>query len=349
MNISTIDLSQLEPLLQEIKRTYVDRGLSYGWKSNIKKDYDYGHWNNMILPNSKVINYDHSELGLIDYHPAVKELWERVQEVIGDRKLVRAYVNGYTYGTDAYYHIDDEWLFTEYGDDITSETVLIYLNDEWNRDWGGETSIIDDDDNFLASVFPAKNRGLVFDSNLWHRAGSVTRMCPELRSIIVFKTAGPEYNRPHVQWVKEKTEDIPHSGTTLFRHLYNTAMTIESMKGVPHHIINAGLYHSVYGTEWFDPKLDVSRDEIRELIGEKAENLVHIFCTLQYRYESILNNTQGWNAETHFGLLLLELANMLEQMERQAPNEERNKRVAALDAAINRYERKFDNEESRDD
>jgi SM-20-related protein len=341
MNISTVDLTPIEHLLDDIKRTYVDRGLSYGWKSNIKKDYDYGHWNNMILPNSKVINYDHSELPYIDFHPAVKELWEHVQEIIGERKLVRAYVNGYTYGTDAYYHIDDEWLFDEFGDDITSETVLIYLNDEWNRDWGGETSIIDDNDNFLASVFPAKNRCLIFDSNLWHRAGSVSRMCPELRSIVVFKTAGPEYNRPHVQWIKDRTEGIPHSSTDLFHHLYNTAMTIESMKGVPHHIINAGLYHSIYGTEYFDPELEVTKEEVIEQIGEKAENLVHLFCTLKNRYDSILNNTGNWDAETHFGLLLLELANMLEMMERQAPSEERNKRVEALDAAINKYDRKF--------
>jgi SM-20-related protein len=342
MNISTVDLEPIEFLLEDIKRTYVDRGLSYGWKSHIKKDYDYGHWNNMILPSSKVINYDQANLPFIEYHPLVKELWTHVQEILGPRTLVRAYVNGYTFGTDAYYHVDDEWLFDEYGDNITSETVIVYLNGEWHHDWGGETSIIDNDDNFLASVFPKKNRCLIFDSNLLHRAGSLSRMCPELRSIIVFKTAGPQYNRPHVQWIKDRTEGIPHSGTDLFHHLYNTAMTIESMKGVPHHIINAGLYHSIYGTEYFDPELEVTKEEVIEQIGEKAEKLVHLFCTLKNRYDSILNNTGNWDAETHFGLLLLELANMLEMMERQAPSEERNKRVEALDAEINKYEREFE-------
>ena len=158
----------------------------------------------------------------------------------------------------------------------------------------------------------------------------------------VFKTAGPQYNRPHVKWIKDRTEGIPHSGTDLFHHLYNTAMTIESMKGVPHHIINAGLYHSIYGTEYFDPELIVTKEEVIKQIGEKAERLVDLFCTTTNRYHSILNNTGNWDAETHFGLLLLELANMLEMMDRQEPNEERNKRVQALDDAINKYERNFD-------
>jgi SM-20-related protein len=340
MNISTIDLTPVEPLLKSIKQTYVDNGMSYGWKSHCKKEYDYGHWNTRILVDSRVINYDQAQLPMIEYHPLVKQLWDEVQSVIGERTLVRAYVNGYTFGTDAYYHVDDDWLFHEYGDDITSETVLIYLNENWHHDWGGETSIIDSNDNFLASVFPKKNRCLIFDSNLLHRAGSVSRVCPELRSVIVFKTASTEYNRPHVKWIKDLTEDIEHSGTTLFKHLYNTAMTVESMPDVAEHIVNAALYHSIYGTEFFDPKLTVTKEQVVEQIGEKAENLVDLFCTTTDRYNSILNNSGKWDDETHFGLLLLELANTLEMMDRQEPSEARNQKVAALDAAINEYIKK---------
>jgi SM-20-related protein len=347
MNISTVDLEPIAPLLDAVVKTYVDRGLSYGWPANPKKDYDFGHWNNTILQSSRSVGFDHSKLPYIDNHPIIKQIWDEVQRIIGDRTLVRAYVNGYTYGTDAYFHKDDDWIQREFGEDSISETVLIYLNQEdWDRDWGGETAIVDENDNFLASVFPKRNRALIFDSNLWHSARSLNRCCPHLRSVLVFKTAGPQYNRPWVEWIKEKTEGIPHSGTDLFYHLYNTAMTIDSMRGVPYHIVKAGLYHSVYGTAYFDPELNVTREEVREQIGEKAEELAHIFCTLENRYESIMNNSGGWNNETQFGLLLIELANMLEMLERKPQNAGHNDRIAALDAKIASFKIDYPDEDS---
>lgn len=338
MNISTIDLTPIEPLIDSIRRQYIN-GLKYGWKSNVSKEYDHGHWNNTILPDSKVMNYDQNQLHYIEHHPAIAELWSHITDTIGERTLVRAYVNGYTFGTDAYYHKDDIWLQQEFGEDVVSETVLIYLNEEWNRDWGGETNFIDDNDEIIASVLPKRNRCVVFDSDMWHRATSVSRSCPELRSVIVFKTAGAEYNRPFVKWIKDRTEFIPHSDTTLFRHLYDTAMTIESMKGVSPDAVKAGLYHSIYGTQYFDPELGVTREEVIEQIGNAAENYVHLFCSLTDRYNQIINNSENWNKETHLALLLIELANTLEMSTRQTPNADRNERIAKLDEIITNYDR----------
>lgn len=341
MSISTIDLTPIEGLLKQVKREYVDAGLRYGWKSNQRKEYDHGHWNRLILPDNRAIGYDHNELQYLEENPLIAELWSNIQETLGDRVLVRAYVNGYTYGTDAYFHKDDTWLVEEFGEDIVSETVLIYLNDEWDRDWGGETSFVDDDDNILASVFPKKNRCVVFDSNLWHRAGSLSRYCPVLRSIIVFKTAGPQYNRPWVKWIKDRTENIHHPGTTMFRHLYNTAMTIASKSGISADVIKAGLYHSVYDTEYFKAGLDVTRGEVKEQIGEVAENLAYLFCSTPDRYNAFMNNTGNWDAETQFALLVMELANTLEQAPRLEYSVYRNERISRLDAKISSFELEY--------
>lgn len=343
--ISLLDLSPLEPLLDGIRNTYINNGVGmrYGWKSNPRKEYDYGHWHDMILPNSKAIGYDHNELPYIQDHPMIQQLWDEIQNQIGDRVLVRAYVNGYTFGTDAYYHQDDLWIKDEFGADSVSETILIYMNEEdWDPDWGGETSFIDEDNEFIGASFPKRNRAVIFDSDIMHSARSLSRSCPHFRSILVFKTAGPEYNRPFVKWIKDRTQHIPHSGITMFEHLYGTAMTIGSMSGVPHHIVRAGLFHSVYDTEYFKAGLDVTREEIQELIGKDAEELVHLFCTTKDRYNAFINNTGNWNAETRFGLLLIELANTLEQAPRQQPNPIRNERIAKLDEEINKYERKYE-------
>ena len=44
----------------------------------------------------------------------------------------------------------------------------------------------------------------------------------------------------------------------------------------------AGLFHSIYGTEYYkhSEKLNVNREEVKNLIGEESENLVYIFCNL---------------------------------------------------------------------
>lgn len=338
MNIGTIDMNPVDSILTSVRNMYVSSGLKYGWKSNIRKDYDYGHWNNVIVPNNETLSYDHNELFYLENHPLIKTLWDYVQECIGERTLVRAYCNGYTFGTDAYYHKDDTWIQQEFGEDCVSETILIYLNDEWDRDWGGETSLIDDNDKFLASFFPDKSNALVFDSNIWHRAGTLSRSCPELRSVLVFKTAGPEYNRSYVKWIKDKTETIDHSGVTLFKHLYNTAMTASSKKGLPHHIIKAALYHSVYDTEYFKANLNVTREEVIEQIGEEAENLVHIFCTTKDRHSAFMMNDGNWDSETQFGLLMMELSNLMEMSERRPLSATQHERAIALDAKISSFE-----------
>ena len=55
---------------------------------------------------------------------------------------------------------------------------------------------------------------------------------------------------------------------------------------VPHHVQLAGLFHSVYGTEGFDPGKSfvvpyTSRPTIIDAIGAKAERLSFIFCVLE--------------------------------------------------------------------
>lgn len=51
----------------------------------------------------------------------------------------------------------------------------------------------------------------------------------------------------------------------------------------------AGLYHSVYGTDSFNAGIDVTRQEIQQVIGEYAEQLVYDFCTMPNRDITILN------------------------------------------------------------
>ncbi|WP_321871938.1 DUF6817 domain-containing protein [Paraburkholderia tropica] len=75
------------------------------------------------------------------------------------------------------------------------------------------------------------------------------------------------------------TDEILHFGRPLTAHLIETGRWLERW-GSPPTLVAAGAFHSIYGTEEFREKaVSVDRrSEIREIIGEEAENLVYFFC-----------------------------------------------------------------------
>ena len=77
------------------------------------------------------------------------------------------------------------------------------------------------------------------------------------------------------------TDHVPHSNTPFLAHLIGVYRDLKAW-GCPEHLVLAGLFHSIYGTEAFQGfTLPLSkRDEVRELIGEQAERLAYINCAL---------------------------------------------------------------------
>jgi hypothetical protein len=72
-----------------------------------------------------------------------------------------------------------------------------------------------------------------------------------------------------------------HSSSSLLRHLLGTYEILHGW-GMRPALCNAGLFHSIYGTETYrhtsiPPSL---RARLRDLIGDEAEALVHIFCRM---------------------------------------------------------------------
>jgi Rps23 Pro-64 3,4-dihydroxylase Tpa1-like proline 4-hydroxylase len=96
-----------------------------------------------------------------------------------DTYPIRAYANAYTFGTEGYIHTDSTIA--------TDMTYLIYLNEEWDRDWAGETLFFNGD-TILKAALPKWNRLVIFPSKMDHCARSVSRICSKLRTILVFKS-----------------------------------------------------------------------------------------------------------------------------------------------------------------
>jgi len=300
--------------LKRIQTRYINSGLSYGWKANHEKAYDQGHWNRKILSNSRTLPFDHEKMPYIDRHPEVKNLWNVVQNLIGKRSLLRSYINAYTFGTDGYAHQDDTWISKNFGEDALSETIIIYLNETWNIDWAGETVIFDQELEIEKSVLPKYGRILVFDSNKLHAARPISRACSDLRSVLVFKTIDPKINSPEVEYLLEKTKDSKHSDKSFFEHLYNTMLILEQY--TPNRdVLLAGLFHAVYGTEYYKFQCPFNREEVKNIIGNYSEILVKEFCTIENRFNTLIENKNNYSEEFRKDLLLIELANLSDQNE----------------------------------
>lgn len=77
------------------------------------------------------------------------------------------------------------------------------------------------------------------------------------------------------------TDKIPHSKTMFLSHLLSVYTDLKKWD-CPEHVVLAGLFHSIYGTEAFQGfALPVERrQEIRDLIGDRAERLAYVNCAL---------------------------------------------------------------------
>jgi hypothetical protein len=77
-------------------------------------------------------------------------------------------------------------------------------------------------------------------------------------------------------------DKLLHSGRHFLAHLEGTYRLLRSW-GLSEPVCHAGLFHSMYGTDGFKRNaltLD-DRHEVRALIGEEAERLVYLFCSIR--------------------------------------------------------------------
>tara|TARA_B100001996_G_C18509504_1_gene534752 strand:- start:133 stop:570 length:438 start_codon:yes stop_codon:yes gene_type:complete len=104
---------------------------------------------------------------------------------------------------------------------------------------------------------------------------------------------------------------IPHRESDLLNHSKNVSDMLRDY-GRPVDEQVAGLFHSVYGTEFQQYKITIPRDTIRDLIGEYSESIVNLFCTLDDRVHTILYG-KGIKDPIKTTLRWLEYCNIKEQ------------------------------------
>jgi hypothetical protein len=97
-------------------------------------------------------------------------------------------------------------------------------------------------------------------------------------------------------------------------------------------LCDAGLFHSVYGTEFFEPDLIAERDDVVAVIGAEAERIAWLWCAMRRETLDVARNTvQLRDSDTRARLTSREIADLVtlwaadavEQIERMAPSERR--------------------------
>ena len=177
--IRVIDNFLPEDLYRRIYLISLKLGWRYGW--NTPQDPLSLYWHHEVGFGGKKNTVDVSEN--VKKHP-IKDFSEVQdffkQTLMTDKgKILRFYLNAHTYGTDGSPHTDI--------DNDGELTAVLYLTEDWQIGFSGETVIFDDSGEIIKSVLPKKNRALLFPSKILHQPRPLSKKFRGLRVVLVVK------------------------------------------------------------------------------------------------------------------------------------------------------------------
>jgi SM-20-related protein len=279
-------------LLKEVSEHISTVPWRYGWASN--KSIEFTHWNHDFTGAPVYNSLDCAA----ELPEPIKTAWHYIQsQFLGAQCLLRCYVNSHTYGVEGYPHTDSKR--------DADNTLVVYMNPEWRRDWGGETMVYDGY-NIVHAELPKYNKGLVFPGAKTHQARSVTRICPAQRITLMFKfcAADTDTQRDRIQQFVTAVgaHKIKHSGGTLAAHLLNTYDILKA-NDYDQVSCNAGALHSIFGTNAFKTEILKLEDraQVVNVIGEEAASLVELFHYIRRPHaleRALATNTRLVDANT---------------------------------------------------
>lgn len=101
-------------------------------------------------------------------------------------KLFESYILVSSFGEEHYYHTDPKGF-----NNTRSITAVIYLNEDWDKNWGGET-MFEENDDVVYSVLPKFGRIVYFDHCISHSTRAPNIQCPQRRYVLVLKIQAKE-------------------------------------------------------------------------------------------------------------------------------------------------------------
>lgn len=305
-------------------RAYVsEQPMKYGSKSNSRTD-PHGHWKWKPVHDSNKNLADLTKT----LPRELRDIWDNMTVPAGGpHAVIRCYANGYTYGTDGYFHTDS--------DRQDEHTIIIYICEKWEPDWAGET-VWYAQAGTQNCALPWPNRAVILPSSIMHCARAVSRKCSELRTTFMFKTRpkrSKEFERLSEFLVQHGALNHKHSVGTLHDHLVRVFALLEAKDSatyqIPLSVRYGGGLHSIYGTNVYQSQLmkpdAINRSTVSSYFGQQAEALAYMFSVLDRpatleepdMHDSRLKLRYDQHVEispqTVRNLQLIECANLLDQ------------------------------------
>jgi hypothetical protein len=245
-------------------------------------------------------------------------------------RVNRVYINLCTASDTYQYHVD---TFTK-----NVPTMLYYLNLKWDPTWEGETHFSNDNmGDILCSSGFIPGRLVVFDGTIPHKSSQPAPGAKYYRLVLAVKLTNnkdfvwdnsinvedfiydknitvTEHEKECLYFIGQNTKGMQHSGITFTEHLFNTFCILKHLNASPE-VCLAGLFHSIYGTEFYKNQVNVKEPEVINLIGEYANSLIKMFSQ-ENRLSKMLNNAFNLDKKQQSDLLLIEYANSIEMASR---------------------------------
>ncbi|HUO12587.1 MAG TPA: hypothetical protein VMU37_07505 [Caulobacteraceae bacterium] len=175
-----------ESLQREVLAHLHEPGWAFGAYSDASPNasrYWYKHFAGYVRDGQEARTARGVEDELAATSTVVCSVWRQLKSgPLAGHTLTRCYANGYPAGSEGGLHLDSN---------VTDHyTAIYYPHTSWHPNFAGETVFFAaDGSDILLSVYPKPNRLVVFPGVIPHVARGVSRMCPQLRVTLMFKTA----------------------------------------------------------------------------------------------------------------------------------------------------------------
>jgi hypothetical protein len=264
-------------IYDDLARFVAGTPMEYGSRS--KPRDDHGHWINQFIAAGPENLADVSAIltNTPQYQP-LDAAWRFLHEAhLSDSVLIRCYLNGYTYGTDGYFHTDSQRA--------DQQTTILFMNEEeWQPDWAGETVFLDQNGDILRSVLPRKNRAILFPGDVPHAGRGVSRQCPLLRKTLIYKVRkkrSPVFENLSTFLINNGANRHIHKRGSVHDHLMRTFAILEA-RGCPAEVCLGAALHALYDTNLFAANTDThaTRPKVAAAFGARAEELAYLLSVL---------------------------------------------------------------------
>ena len=180
--------------LLSLRSWILGQPLIHGWRAHSNSPGTFWH-RNFVLPGSRKHHYDpgawHPNLTfehLLSTSTPLKDVAQKIQcRFFADSDITRVWVNVQSFGDESVFHRDFPTEFMG-----TARSVILYLVDQWEIDWGGDLVVLDEAGEIEAAAMVKPGRVVLLNGCKRHAVRPISRYCNALRIALVF---GAEVSR----------------------------------------------------------------------------------------------------------------------------------------------------------